>query len=531
MTLFEANLVNNQRIKDEIEDWLYDDLDSRYNDQIKNWFLTQFYKWYISSQDDHLKSISKRDPQPNDPQWAKGKELYQFNGFTPEEMTYLIHIADYFRSLNENEIQKIYKQSYPVIQQKVREWDQKLASKTNNRAKFTEEGKDFETVYTFPDGYKFVKLSSKGCFDDEGNLMGHCVGGYHGTFTWNIYSLRDKNNNPHATLKTDLGTLHVGRRWTGVHEIKGKQNLAPIQKYWSYIKEFIKKMGWYVKADGKNIGFVRYENHWYDPDSKEWDDLYNTEIKRIQDSKLHNIKSRIDWENKEYRGNIDLSNIFLRELPEFLKDITVTEGFYCGYNILTSLKNAPQIVHGDFICSTNQLTTLEEAPKEVGGVFRCDDNPLTSLKGAPEEVTAFICSKTSLITLEGSPRIIWDYFTAVNIPTLESLIGGPEQVGKDYVVGLNPKLKSLIGAPVSVGRHFSCSGSSLVSLEGLSPSIGPNLHGDIDKNVFIFSNPVKFTQEDIDKAQEESRARRRQVEESYTEMYLEYFNLQDFLGL
>ena len=89
---------------------------------------------------------------------------------------------------------------------------------------------------------------------------------------------------------------------------------------------------------------------------------------------------------KKIIGDVDLSNLHLKELPDILKDITVSGHFVCGHNKLTSLDGAPKTVGGDFQCYYNKLTTLEGAPTSVGGNFYCNHNKLTSLIGAPKTV-------------------------------------------------------------------------------------------------------------------------------------------------
>jgi hypothetical protein len=65
---------------------------------------------------------------------------------------------------------------------------------------------------------------------------------------------------------------------------------------------------------------------------------------------------------------------------------TVTGGFSCSGNELTTLEGAPQTVEEGFYCAHNQLTTLVGAPQTVGGNFWCFSNPLTTLEGAPRTV-------------------------------------------------------------------------------------------------------------------------------------------------
>ena len=86
---------------------------------------------------------------------------------------------------------------------------------------------------------------------------------------------------------------------------------------------------------------------------------------------------------KKIIGDVDLSNLYLKRLPDILKDITVSGNFYCGFNNLTSLEGSPSSVGRHFSCIDNKLTTLKGSPSSVGGHFSCRYNNLTSLKGAP----------------------------------------------------------------------------------------------------------------------------------------------------
>lgn len=83
---------------------------------------------------------------------------------------------------------------------------------------------------TFSDGFIWIPLNKDEC-DFESNIMQHCGEDESGQ----MWSLRDKTGMPHVTMTYD------NFRKT-VNQIKGKQNTAPNQKYWSYIKEFFKKM-------------------------------------------------------------------------------------------------------------------------------------------------------------------------------------------------------------------------------------------------------------------------------------------------
>ena len=81
-----------------------------------------------------------------------------------------------------------------------------------------------------------------------------------------------------------------------------------------------------------------------------------------------------DYIRNGSKGNLELSNMNLIELPAILKDITVSGHFICSNNKLTSLNNSPKTVGGYFSCSNNNLTSLVGAPTSVGGAFNCGNN-------------------------------------------------------------------------------------------------------------------------------------------------------------
>lgn len=111
--------------------------------------------------------------------------------------------------------------------------------------------------------------------------------------------------------------------------------------------------------------------------------------------------------SKKIIGNVDLTSLYLKRLPDILKDITVYGNFYCSWNNLTSLENAPSSVGGHFSCGYNKLTSLEGTPKTVGGYFDCNNNNLTSLVGAPKTVYGnFYCSDNSVKFTEKQVRAI-----------------------------------------------------------------------------------------------------------------------------
>ena len=113
--------------------------------------------------------------------------------------------------------------------------------------------------------------------------------------------------------------------------------------------------------------------------------------------------------SKKIIGNVDLSNLHLKKLPDILKDITVSGNFSCNFNNLTSLEGAPTSVGGNFYCNFNKFTSLEGAPKTVDGNFSCGYNKLTSLIGAPSSVGGdFWCANNNVQFTEAQVRAVCD---------------------------------------------------------------------------------------------------------------------------
>ena len=112
---------------------------------------------------------------------------------------------------------------------------------------------------------------------------------------------------------------------------------------------------------------------------------------------------------KKIVGHVDLTKLYLKELPEILKDITVSGDFYCLDNKLTSLIGAPSNVGGEFDCGHNKLTSLEGAPTSVGGSFFSYSNKLTTLVGAPTSVGGhFYCYDNPGKFTEAQVRAVCD---------------------------------------------------------------------------------------------------------------------------
>lgn len=92
----------------------------------------------------------------------------------PESQDEIEQILDFIYS-KKIDISKVW---YTVLLEKTEKWHKKLQSVATKETEI--EWTDYETYLDFWDGFKFVKLISKPCYEREGKLMSHCVASYFG---------------------------------------------------------------------------------------------------------------------------------------------------------------------------------------------------------------------------------------------------------------------------------------------------------------------------------------------------------------
>ncbi len=156
-------------------------------------------------------------------------------------------IIDWVKSLNkeDEDYKKLDRISFEQALERHDRWMKK------NDDIIRDDSKLVKTIYQFDDGYKIVELPDDYCKTREGQLMGHCVGkgGYTGK---TIFSLRDRKNNPHATLELE------GNK---VVQLQGKENKDVVEKYHKYIIEFIENTNYTLNnVYLKKIGFIKLSN-------------------------------------------------------------------------------------------------------------------------------------------------------------------------------------------------------------------------------------------------------------------------------
>jgi PcfJ-like protein len=154
------------------------------------------------------------------------------------------HILDYL--LSSAAPSRLSKMSYEQAKISADKWSKSNQKKGKN---LEDSNEDIETIHTYSDGSKIVKLLTQNAYKREGFLMSHCVGGYSVNSNIQIYSYRDAKNMPHATFE-------VQKLGNQVSQIKGKGNGAIHPKYITPILDFLKAIGQQIRpSEMKNLGY------------------------------------------------------------------------------------------------------------------------------------------------------------------------------------------------------------------------------------------------------------------------------------
>ncbi len=259
-----------------------------------------------------------------------------------------------------------------------------------------------EPVMELSDGMRIVRLTTPEALDFEGEYMGHCVGkgSYDdgvGSGSVQIYSLRDENGEPHATLEVNGNKT--------VEQCKGKQDKAPLAKYRPYLQEFVLSQKFEIEGDVKSIGLIKCGGKYYD--------VFNLP----KDKKL------------VLNGDLDISDMGLSELPD-LSNLIVKGFFDCGKNKLSDLQGSPLQVMEGYCCSVNELTTLKGLSSKVGSLD-CSHNKLTKLEYLPDVIDDLCLESNCLKDFTGAPKIVRGNLNA-NFNPLISFAGFPEEVDGEF---------------------------------------------------------------------------------------------------
>jgi len=147
------------------------------------------------------------------------------------------HIIDY---LAQSTIINLDRVTYEQAKIKSEKWVLKLQQEAS---KIVEKKSDVKLIHDFKDGFRIVQLVGENAYKREGKLMSNCVASYYGKNV-EIYSLRDKFNNPHCTMEKN-------------QQVKGKGNGDIDPKYVGYVVKFLELIGMTVgESEMAHLGYV-----------------------------------------------------------------------------------------------------------------------------------------------------------------------------------------------------------------------------------------------------------------------------------
>ena len=157
----------------------------------------------------------------------------------------LEHIVDYLMS--DSAPKRLRKMSYEQAKTATEKW----VSANQKKGRHLEDSDgDIREVVSLERGYRIVELLTSSAYSREGSLMSHCLGGYDVDEDVKIYSLRDKNNNPHATFEV----VHDDDE---IRQVKGKGNGEISPKYIGFVISFCESIGRPVRAsEMSNLGYI-----------------------------------------------------------------------------------------------------------------------------------------------------------------------------------------------------------------------------------------------------------------------------------
>jgi len=343
--LLERNILNTHIINNWIDFFLAHSEDYGRSEKISSWIKSNL-KNYLLREYPNLNRVTHVNPDDMQPWVQKAldkKDLYDII-MTQDFRDQIYHVIDYFRANPDLNISRI---SVPEAIRQSERWTEEL----NKKASDKEDKTGLEEVRKYPDGFRWVKVTSAQSLDREGKLMKHCVGTYcdqvsSGSTT--IYSLRDKKNEPHCTVEV---------RGSAVNQIKGKANGPVDDKYIKYVQDFVMK-----PVSGKQYTNIN--------------DLYNIGLMKV-DNKYYDINNLP--ENLHVKGHLDFEESNIKSLPKGLK-----VGGSLDLNSCTGLTSLPEGLQVGGFLDLYFCTALTSLPKGLKVKYSLDLFGCSNLKALPE---------------------------------------------------------------------------------------------------------------------------------------------------
>lgn len=286
--LIERDVVN----AGEIKKWVASISGRVQSDVSQKWFQSQLYQFLINRYDSRKDVVQIQQAPPGSPDWlvqklAMGGELFNITPST-EVSEMAMSVIDYINAWGEENPGREPRMRWEQAATQADDWHKEMKNVSVSAEENEQDLAEIATIYEFPDGFKWVDLTTEACLKREGGRMGHCVGGYGAAVqagTTKIFSLRNKKNLPHATMEAtseeptviasaddkqrDLFGDGANLPPLKIEQIKGRSNKPPVTKYVPYVKEFLEWGNFDVGrglGDMQNMGLYRKQGKYYSRD-------------------------------------------------------------------------------------------------------------------------------------------------------------------------------------------------------------------------------------------------------------------------
>jgi len=249
-----VNITNPQAI----EDWLQEMSDGK--DDIAVWLQKAFTKGLKKREES---AVPLRELPENPPEWMKPDGTYHMFHPDPELKEKVSHIRDWLEAAKQQDptfIENLYPMDLTSAYNKAQKYGARQNQKNRN---IIEDDADTKTIMRFDNGFRIAQLMTLDALKYEGGQMTHCVGdgAYDGGINSNVlaaYSLRDAQNEPHATIQV----LVDGN---ALFQCRGKENKPVVEKYMPMILQFLTQQKFDLMESASTCGLIQDQDndHYY----------------------------------------------------------------------------------------------------------------------------------------------------------------------------------------------------------------------------------------------------------------------------
>ena len=298
------------------------------------------------------------------------------------------------------------------------------------------------TIMEFDDGYRWVDVQTEVCLQHEGTVMGHCVGqgGYTqgvSDATTKILSLRDGNNNPHATVEgvsehpihitadmlnstqADLfidNALEKSFVDMAIRQIKGKENKPVVRKYREYVQEFLTKF---------QIGKFQYGG---------LNDLENCGLFKLKDGGFSEAKGGYanTEEVGEHVAKMDDGTVWHRVDTEYvdLAPSYSSENLYAKWYLFDKTGRSigdmseSRASYGGSVIARISFDTVSIHGYQAADMMPYRDHIETAFNTKFDKNRSSIRPDSDMYRLFGSP------LTRIDLGVVDNKVGHPDAIGK-----------------------------------------------------------------------------------------------------